>query len=284
MSGWIRMERALYEHEALKGPLEWGCWGWLIANAAWRKKAIDRAGNKIELEEGQLCFSLRFLAEKWGVTKDKTKRLLDKWQKWNLITIEAAAGGNIITICNYSKYQIVEAISATEMRQGALQERDSDETEAATKKNNLTNKQDNHAESTDVDSFITDAPDVVQVAFDEYSAAVADYNETVSESGVKLPKPSSLTPKRRSALARALRELPEGKSFSDVLSAVGKSPHLLGCNDNGWRMDFDFICKKDKFTQILEGKYFGPARQSQTQSSKRYSGAELFDRAMGMKG
>ncbi|SFK99809.1 hypothetical protein SAMN04488518_113146 [Pseudovibrio ascidiaceicola] len=155
MSGWIRMERALYEHEALKGPLEWGCWGWLIANAAWRRKAVDRAGCKIDLEEGQLCFSLRFLAEKWGVTKDKTKRLLDKWQKWNLITIESATGGSVITICNYSKYQLVESESATASRHEVRQERDSNPTESATKKNNITNKQGNKKPaSTGVDTFL----------------------------------------------------------------------------------------------------------------------------------
>ena len=41
---------------------------------------------------------------------------------------------------------------------------------------------------------------------------------------------------------------------------IGRSPHCTGCNDRGWRADFDFLLQPASLIRTLEGRYEG--RQS----------------------
>lgn len=78
------------------------------------------------------------------------------------------------------------------------------------------------------------------------------YNNSVEKLG--LPKIRLLTAKRKQALKDRIKE--HGKNaIIEVLQKVSQSDFLLGRNDRGWRADFDFIFRRDKFLQILEGKY-----------------------------
>ncbi|KZK82994.1 hypothetical protein PsAD13_03196 [Pseudovibrio sp. Ad13] len=279
MTGWIRIDRALFDHQALSDPWEWGCWCWLISQAAWRETSISRRGKKIDVAAGQLCYSFRFLSKKWGCSVGKTRRLLNRFAEWNMIEIETGTGESLITICNYGKYQDAEAGGETVTEHKRARERNAGGTPASTKKNKRTNKQGNtepDSQSTDVDLFEPTKVVTVEEVFAQYVAAVDDYNADLAPGAIELPKPSVLSEKRHAALKRALKAIPAGKTFADVLKAIGMSPHLLGFNDRQWRVDIDFLCQKDKLIQILEGKYFGSSGGSKAQGNGRVSGADLF--------
>ncbi|WP_160116752.1 hypothetical protein [Pseudovibrio ascidiaceicola] len=281
MAGWIRVDRALFEHEALESPWEWGCWCWLVSQAAWRETSVSRRAKKIDLSIGQLSFSLRFLAEKWGCSVGKTRRLLKKFEKWHMVEIECSTGENLITICNYSKFQSGEAASETVTEHKRAQGRNGDGTVTSTKKNKITNKQDNKkqdSESTDVDSFVASAPDYVRESYDFYCKSVEEYNASKATGVLPLPKPTKLSDKRRREFTRALKDLPKGRTFAEVVAKAGRCPFLLGENDQGWVIHLDFILQKGKFQEILDGNY--PERPAASapgvRRGQRVAGADLF--------
>ena len=82
-------------------------WEWLIAEAFW-KEGRTRAGQfVVDLSRGQLCASIRFLAQCWQWTPSKAERFLKRLKTEAMIETRCEAGINIITICNYDKLQML---------------------------------------------------------------------------------------------------------------------------------------------------------------------------------
>jgi len=110
-AGYYRMERGWQDHELFEGEryCRRAAWEWLIAHAVWRRTTVTIRGTLIALERGQLCFSLRYLAEAWGWTISQVRGFLAALAKRNMIrtaySIGAAAGRLIITVCNYDRFQ-----------------------------------------------------------------------------------------------------------------------------------------------------------------------------------
>ncbi len=151
MTGWVRVDRATFEHKAFRGPADWGVWLWLISQACWKQTEVVISGERRTLERGQLSYSIRFLSEKFGLSKNGTQGVLKRFQKWDLIELGLGTGQTIITICNYDKYQDAELHRGRDGdAAGTTRGRERDAT--GTKKNN---KQDNkEPESTVVDSSL----------------------------------------------------------------------------------------------------------------------------------
>jgi DNA-binding transcriptional regulator YhcF (GntR family) len=80
-------------------------WEWLIAEAYWRE-GRTRAGKFVAtLQRGQLCASVRYLADCWQWEKSKVERFLKRLKTETMIETRSETGINVITICNYEKYQ-----------------------------------------------------------------------------------------------------------------------------------------------------------------------------------
>lgn len=105
------MERGWQESDVFgKSPYsERDAWAWLVGAAEWEKnsKPTPIDGKPTILKRGELSHSLRFMAEKFGWSKDKVSRFIKKLVLWKMLKIETAneTAQNVITICNYSKYQ-----------------------------------------------------------------------------------------------------------------------------------------------------------------------------------
>ena len=135
-----------------------------------------------------------------------------------------------------------------------------------------------NTESTNVDSFAASAPDEVREAYDFYCQSDEEYNAAEAPEALPLPKPTKLTDKRRRELKRALKELPEGRTFAEVVLKIGRCPFLMGENSDGWVIHLDFLIRKGKFQEILDGKY--PERPAKDAPGVRgvrgVPGADLF--------
>lgn len=82
------------------------------------------------------------------------------------------------------------------------------------------------------------------------------YNEHCSN----LPKVVKLTDKR----IKAVNHIIKNYSYEDIIKvfdSANETSFLLGNNDTGWKADFDFILREDKFINILEGKYSGKKKK-----------------------
>jgi hypothetical protein len=80
---------------------------YLIENASWKDRPFRIGKSVINLKRGQLTASLRYLAEAWKWNKNKVDRFLDLMAKVDRVKVKSGTPQNIITICNYSKYQDV---------------------------------------------------------------------------------------------------------------------------------------------------------------------------------
>jgi hypothetical protein len=102
-----KMERGWLDSDVWdKAPYtEREAWAWMIGAARWEDGKVAVLGNPVSIKRGQLSHSLRFLSDKFQWSVDKVRWFLKKLEKWEMCTIDNTTGQNVITICNYSKYQ-----------------------------------------------------------------------------------------------------------------------------------------------------------------------------------
>lgn len=133
MAGYYRMHRGWQAHPIFgtKAFSRRDAWIWLIENAAWQAMKIRINGSTVTLERGQVSHSVRHLAKAWGWSKSRVARFLDELRDEKMIenagqqrdssgTATRTRGGtengtaqNIITICNYGKYQASSSEAGT---------------------------------------------------------------------------------------------------------------------------------------------------------------------------
>lgn len=81
---------------------------YLISEAAWRDRIVNRLGKRISLQCGQLAHSVRRLSEKWRWDKSKVSRFLNKLENAGKIFKQTETGIMVITICGYEGSQEFE--------------------------------------------------------------------------------------------------------------------------------------------------------------------------------
>jgi hypothetical protein len=123
--GWFAIGRDVFEDLTFaKEPYtERLAWLWLISEAAWRDRVVDRKAGRgtpvqIPLKRGQLAHALSFLADHWMWTASKARRFLARLVKTRKIIItqcdtQNATHWRVITICDYDRFSRVEGSSDT---------------------------------------------------------------------------------------------------------------------------------------------------------------------------
>lgn len=111
---WIRVSADMLEHDAFAGEpySKHAAWLWLIANAAWKPRRFKapNVNAMVELERGQVLAARHYLADKWQWSEKKVRNFLAFLLSQNMIEMGQSKGrfANIVTICNYDKYQSAE--------------------------------------------------------------------------------------------------------------------------------------------------------------------------------
>lgn len=98
-------------------------WEWIISNAAFAD-CTARIGNEVvTLKRGEIAFSIRFVADKWGWSKSAAHRFISRLCVFDMIKKRDSSGTALttLTVCNYSEYQDEEK----GRKQKAGQKRDS---------------------------------------------------------------------------------------------------------------------------------------------------------------
>ena len=92
-------------------------WLWFCGQAMWREGKVKTFAGTLHLDRGELCFSERFLADKWGWGKSRVNRVLDEWEEngWvDGVTVNEKRGSQrgsqrrtvrVYSIRNYNKNQ-----------------------------------------------------------------------------------------------------------------------------------------------------------------------------------
>ena len=128
MTGWYRMHRGWMDNPMFgTEPFDRrSAFVWLIENAAFEDGRIWVSGKRVDLQRGQLCVSIRFMARAWNWDEKKVRRFLDRGKKEEIFAADTAAGQTLITIYNYNKYQSSRDGAAADTAAETPQERRGD--------------------------------------------------------------------------------------------------------------------------------------------------------------
>lgn len=122
MSGRYWMARRWMDHPLFRGEryTKAQAWLWLIENATWKPCRVSVDGKIITLNRGQLSFSIRYLATAWDWRRSRVDRFLKNLVAETMVDTRCSKIGtasgtaqNVITICNYDKYQRRNSTSGT---------------------------------------------------------------------------------------------------------------------------------------------------------------------------
>lgn len=151
MSGFIALHREAFDHHLLQDAERFRAWFWLVSEACWKPSRTRIKGETVELERGELTYSVRFLADKWGWSKSRVDRFIADLRAEGMIETrskngtsaghKAGQGQSIISICNYARYQDVNEAKRDndneESGTSAGQQRDKEEQGNKGTKNNI---------------------------------------------------------------------------------------------------------------------------------------------------
>ena len=107
MSGWIKINRDLNKHWLWKDPQRLYWWIDLLFLANWEDRKELVGNTLVDVKRGQALASIGFLSKRWRVSIDTVRKYLRLLQSDNMIEQEAHSKYNVLTICNYEKYQDV---------------------------------------------------------------------------------------------------------------------------------------------------------------------------------
>lgn len=105
--GFIKLSRSLPDHPLwLSEPFTRGqAWVDLLFLANWKPTFFFIRGIKVDVGRGQLAYSVKSLAERWGWSQGKVNRFLDVLQNEEQIVVQKTKLTTLILITNYEDYQ-----------------------------------------------------------------------------------------------------------------------------------------------------------------------------------
>ena len=259
---WFAVSRDTFDHPIIgihgRPFTEFEAWLWLLASASYETKKALNKGTVIVLDPGDLMAAHGYLATRWVWSVDKVRWFLKRLQVEAMITRACTKSTTrntnqiqIITICNYSRYQGAKVGKHQPEHQANTKPTPSQH-QANTK--NLTSKQINNKPSEEVTSGSDDpVADATLPSALEALRAFEAYNALAQRIG--LPVSRTLTPARRRSLQARMREHGGFDAWTLALANVERSAFLRGSNSKGWRADFDFLLQASRFAKLVDGSY-----------------------------
>ena len=272
-------------------------WLDLLCLAQYRPSRINNKGQVQTLEVGQLMGARAFLAGRWNWSEKTVRGFMDGLEAEGMIARGAendaekgqqnghqrANKCSIITICNYSRYQLLEdAITAYVGQAKGPAEGQQGASEGPAKGQNLTlkhlNTETKEVKKEDVADATPAAAAALPALIEFQSSASAeqgidpiaafnDYNDLALRAG--LPLARALTPQRKKRLVARIREHGGMDAWATALANIERSAFLRGQNARGWRASFDFMLQAESFAKLVDGAYGNGAHAmaSTTESS-----------------
>lgn len=113
--GWILLYRQLTDSWVWQEkPFGVGqAWVDLLLLASWKERKA-RDGDQIRTRErGSVNVSKKWLADRWGWSRQKVDRILQLWEKDKMVEIESSSKGTHIRVINWDTFQKVPENRAT---------------------------------------------------------------------------------------------------------------------------------------------------------------------------
>lgn len=295
---WFAVSRTIFDHPVVgirnRPYTELEAWLSLLAMAEYENRRVMNKGEVVVLDPGQLMAAHIFLAKRWDWSQDKVRYFLQRLANEAMITRFCNTQNanrrtnqiQIITICNYSKYQMTDgeehqanyhAVSQASTKPAPSAHQAN--TTNLTLKHTNTPTQESSVEdlSADADAPLLDEPSPKQKQ-NHYDALQAfnAYNELAQKIGLSLAR--SLTPQRRKNLMARLREHGGLDAWQIALNNIERSAFLRGSNPKGWVANFDFMLQASSFAKLVDGVYGNGAHAAGAPGHHVESNAERWAR------
>jgi hypothetical protein len=186
----------------------------------------------IVIKRGQHLTSLDAICAGSGLTKSQVRTSIKKLKSTQEIAHESNKQHTVITVINYNLYQSNDTQVSTQVTHKSH----TDSTRVTP------NNNDNNEKKNNIHQQIAD-----------------QWNDIFQD---ELPLVSKVTQKRKSAINGCITEMKgTAHDFSKIetwtkLFVYAKGiKFLMGDNDRGWTMSFDFITTKSKLIKLIEGEY-----------------------------
>lgn len=235
-------------------------WIHIILSANYSPELVKTDFGAMSVSRGEFITGRNTLSAETGITGDRVKYLLNKFEKLGMITRTSNNKFTRIFVTKYDDYQLnnVPAEFQQSANPNPHSERASDDVvptdcQQSATKNEYTNKSNTNV----LDMSSGDDQSSCKKTKSKpipYQAILNAYNETV---GDRLPNAEKLNPKRRTAIKRMLGELKQPTVqaatayFETFMDKAGR--FYFGDNNRGWRASFDYLLQSDTITKTREG-------------------------------
>lgn len=108
MKGWINLHRDITNHWIWHNPRHFRWWILLLLMAQWKPRKVIFGKTSVQLQRGQICTTIRFLARQMDACSHTTITFLNSLEEAEMIHRVSTSQMTIITITNYDKYQLNE--------------------------------------------------------------------------------------------------------------------------------------------------------------------------------
>jgi len=240
----IRLSRKFFEHPFWSEDREYSkgeAWLDLIQFARFEPSAAIVNGKVIELQRGELCASIRFLAKRWSWGEQKVRTYLDTCKRLGMITHRQHSGESILTLVKYGSYNERQHSDNTESNTPITQQQHTDNTAITQSKERKKVK--NEKESKEI--RIPDEPGTVVDKID-FEKLLLFFNETFNKNSRSISDGNK---------AKYNLLLKKGYKKADIMIAMqnaSKDPFHQG---NGFKhTTLEFFAREDKIDKFLNFK------------------------------
>ena len=115
-NNWIKLNRSIMEHWLWSGETfsRGQAFIDLLLLAAYADHKVMSQGRMIDVKRGSMITSVRYLAGRWGWSKDKTLKYLNDLESDGIIKKESDTKRTVLSIVNYGKYQNLQCNEQTQ--------------------------------------------------------------------------------------------------------------------------------------------------------------------------
>lgn len=239
--GWLKIHRKILDNFLWEEkPFSRGqAWIDLLLMANHEDKKVMFGGKIVEIKRGQKITSIRNLCERWGWSNSKVKYFFQQLKCEKMLDYKSDTKKTVYIIVNYNDYQEVEEYKNDTK---TTPKRHQNETETKQKHTNKNDKNDKN----DKNIFNNLSNDKL------FAPLIERWNElpdTISKIST-LKKDTQ----RFKMLSQRVSEYGADKVL-EAIEQIKRSSFLLGQNNSGWTITFEWFVRPNNFIKVLEGNY-----------------------------
>jgi hypothetical protein len=241
--GWIKLHRALLDKTIWQNstPEQKTILITLLLMANHEPNQWEWKGKKYIVKSGEFITSLEKIVAKCGkgITTQNVRSALKRFEKLQFLTNESTKQNRLIKIENWSLYQDEENQPNKATNKEVTNDQQRPNKEVTTNKNDKNDKNDkNIFNNLSIDKL--------------FVPLIQKWNElpdTISK--ISTMKKDT---QRYKMLTQRINEYGADKVL-EAIEQIKRSSFLLGKNDRGWTITFEWFVKPNNFIKVLEGNY-----------------------------